>query len=205
MTDANGPACDSKRKIRRSPCVYIGVTDMTHLPPMRLDCAGRPEARQQVPDGLAAAYYLHFVQLVRLARQLVDDTDTAEEVVQDVFVRLKRRGQPSAPSLAYLRAAVLNQSRSVLRRRRLVRRHDAVRLTPELPLSDVAVGVAERDLIRRAIAGLPARQREVLVLRYYEDLPLQEIAATLGISVNATSAAISRALDSISDALKVDS
>lgn len=173
-------------------------------PPMRLASARSPEARRQVPDHLAAAYGMYYLQLVRLARQLVDDTGVAEEVVQDVFVRIQRRGRPDAPSLAYLRAAVLNQSRSALRRRGLLRRLDAAPPRVDPPLADVADGVAERDLIRHAITRLPIRQRAVLVLRYYEDLPLQEIASTLGITVNATSAALSRALESISKAMGAD-
>lgn len=44
-----------------------------------------------------------------------------------------------------------------------------------------------------AIAGLPRRQREVVVLRYYEDLPVAEIAAVLGTSPGAVSSALNRA------------
>jgi hypothetical protein len=72
-------------------------------------------------------------------------------------------------------------------------------------------GFRVRDLATRGACTsrdsphrLPARQREALVLRYHEDLPLQEIASTLGIAVNATSAALSRALESISKAIGAD-
>src|SRR5262245_52604881 len=72
---------------------------------------------------VAELYAAHRLRLVRLATLLVDDQDTAEDVVQDVFSRLPRNWQPgeAGKALPYLQRAVVNASRSVLRRRRTAR------------------------------------------------------------------------------------
>jgi DNA-directed RNA polymerase specialized sigma24 family protein len=74
---------------------------------------------------IANLYAAHRLRLVRLAVMLVDDQETAEDVVQDVFAKLHRGWRLRDPdrALAYLQRAVVNASRSVLRRRRYVRRH----------------------------------------------------------------------------------
>jgi RNA polymerase sigma-70 factor (sigma-E family) len=59
---------------------------------------------------------------------------------------------------------------------------------------DHAAAVADRDLLMRALAGLPKRQRTVLVLRYYSDLCELEIAAVLGCSVGTVKSQASRGL-----------
>src|SRR5690348_5456025 len=73
---------------------------------------------------VAALYRSHRLPMVRLARLLVDDLETAEDVVQDAFAALHRRWTSvAAPDAAvsYLRTSVVNGSRSVLRRRRTLR------------------------------------------------------------------------------------
>lgn len=152
---------------------------------------------------VTAAYETHYVALVRLAAQLVDDVGSAEEAVQEVFVRLHRRGAVGGEvTHAYLRSAVINQCRSTLRHRAVARRKSWVsdaRWHGVDTGPDPAAGVVERERIRSAIGRLTRRQQEVVVLRFFEDLPLQDIAATLGITVNATSAALARALTSIAE------
>ena len=59
---------------------------------------------------------------------------------------------------------------------------------------DQADAVAERDFLLRALAGLPPRQRTVLVLRYYNDLSEAEIAGVLGCSVGTVKSQASRGL-----------
>jgi RNA polymerase sigma factor (sigma-70 family) len=85
-----------------------------------------------------------------------------------------------------------------LRRRAVRRRPGAGEASEGWHQDGLEADVADRDQIRLAITRLSRRQREVVVLRYYEDLRVQDIAATLNISVNATSVALSRALDSLS-------
>ena len=143
-------------------------------------------------------YDAHYLRLVRLALNLVDDRDSAEDVVQDVFTAAQRRPAPADP-LPYLRTAVVNRARSLLRRRRVVRAFGARAAVVELAdAADEDVLRAERRTrLLAAIAALPTRQKEVVVLRYYEDLRVAEIAATLGITAAAVSTSLARALDAL--------
>jgi RNA polymerase sigma-70 factor (sigma-E family) len=141
----------------------------------------------------------HYLALVRLAMRLVDDQDTAEDVVQDVFAALARHRAPISDPPSYLRSAVVNRARSVLRRRRVARafwsRH------PETQIArgsdEPSLRAADRDQMLNAIARLPRRQREAIVLRYYEDLTVAQIADVLGVSPGAVSSALNRALGAL--------
>lgn len=146
-------------------------------------------------DEVQELFRQHYLALVRLAIRLVDDQDTAEDLVQDVFAALARRPAPVDDPHAYLRGAVLNRARSVLRRRRVARVFAATRTVrpDDEPADATSLRGAERSRMLAAIAGLPRRQREVVVLRYYEDLPVAEIAAVLGTSPGAVSSALNRA------------
>jgi len=138
---------------------------------------------------VAGLFRERHAELVRLAALVVGDRPTAEDVVQDVFARLCARNLLPDPdhALAYVRAAVLNGCRSVLRRRALVRRIGGAR---ELDRSDAVPDSAEdevilaedRKLVLAALASLPVRRREVLVLRYWLGLSEAEIASVMAIS-----------------------
>ena len=148
-------------------------------------------------SALPAFYREHQTGLVRLAMMLVGDEATAEDVVQDVFVRLHRNApalRDEQKLLAYVRSSVLNGCRSVLRRRKLVRRH-AERYEPPVwsAESQAMLGEDHREVMR-ALHRLPRRQREVLVLRFYADLPDDEIATTLRIRPSTVRSTMSRAL-----------
>ena len=146
----------------------------------------------------AELFERHYASLVRLAVHLVDDRDSAEDVVQDVFAALDP-SRPLSDAKRYLTTAVVNRSRSALRRRRVARLF-AGRATREEfaePASESAVRSAERDRMLAAIDALPRRQREAVVLRYYEDLPVAEIALVLDSSSGAVSSALTRALDAL--------
>jgi DNA-directed RNA polymerase specialized sigma24 family protein len=82
----------------------------------------RPTFRLAVD--LGEVFQEHRAELVRLAAFILGDRSTGEDVVQDVFVRVHQRGHlRDGDPLPYLRAAVVNGCRSVLRRRLLIRRH----------------------------------------------------------------------------------
>ncbi|MEO8889106.1 MAG: SigE family RNA polymerase sigma factor [Jatrophihabitantaceae bacterium] len=122
-------------------------------------------------------------RLLRLAYQLSHDRSTAEDLVQQALERVygswRRRAPEVAHAEAYVRRAVVNE---YLRRRRL--RSATEVITDEVP--DGPGGerfddeLAERDRVWRALTTLPPRQRTVLVLRYYEQLPDGEIAELIG-------------------------
>jgi RNA polymerase sigma-70 factor (sigma-E family) len=154
---------------------------------------------------LEAAYQAHYRSLVRLAALLIDDVGACEEVVQDAFVQVWRR-QPvlrePARLPAYLRSAVLNGARSHGRRTVLARRH--LRAAPSTsPGAEEAALAGDPDRrVLHALRSLPARQREVLALRYYLDLSEADIAATLGISAGAVKTHAHRGLATLGDALE---
>lgn len=155
---------------------------------------------------VAALFRTHRLSLVRLARLLVDDLETAEDVVQDAFTALHRRwGSITEPNaaLGYLRTSVVNGSRSVLRRRRTARAY----IWPagdrwSADAADAGVLLDEEHVeVLAALRRLPSRQREVLVLRYWAELTEAEIAATLDISVGAVKSSASRGRDAIAATL----
>lgn len=152
---------------------------------------------------LAAVYARQRLPMIRLARLLVDDTASAEDVVQDAFLGLLRHRQQfvdERSATAYLRTSVVNGSRSALRRRRTVREYLSRQREPE-PWPDTSTAMFEsagaaNDLLAH-VRRLPPRAREVLVLRYWGELSMREIAQTLRISEGTVKSTISRALDTL--------
>jgi RNA polymerase sigma-70 factor (sigma-E family) len=142
-------------------------------------------------DRLAALFVAEYDALVRLARLLGDPAD-AEDVVQSAFVLVYRRGRLRDPGLAgaYLRQTVVNLTRSGWRRRAVARRHEPSLVAPHSVDPDLAGGVA----IRAALASLPARQREAIVLRYYADLSEADTAEVMGVAVGSVKGYTSRGL-----------
>src|ERR1035437_3692980 len=149
---------------------------------------------------VTAIYSTHYRSLVRLAAFLVRDVGTAEEVVQDSFVAMHgawRGLRDSDKALSYLRQSVVNRSRSVLRHRMVVDRN-APKPAPDMPGGEQEyISKLERSALISALRTLPARQREVLVLRYYGDLSEAQIAATMGISTGAVKSHAARAMSSL--------
>ena len=149
-------------------------------------------------------FQAHHLELVRLAVLMVGDLATAEDVVQDAFEQLHRRWQSlrkQSSALGYARSAVLNGCRSVLRRRLVARRHESRIAAPARPDTDAAAAFEQRTELIDAFRTLPRRQREVLALRYYLDLSVAEVAATLRISEGAVRSTASRGLDALARAL----
>jgi RNA polymerase sigma-70 factor (sigma-E family) len=147
---------------------------------------------------IPSLYEQHWRALVRLAVLLVDDVASAEDVVQDAFIGLHRRSgelrDPNA-ALAYVRAAVVNLSRSVIRRRQTARRHLRVAEPEATPAADHDVLLREEHRgALDAVRSLPRRQREILVLRYWSGLSEREIAETLGISAGSVKSSASRGM-----------
>lgn len=167
---------------------------------------GEPgSAQRSADDAVTELYATHWQPLVRLAWLLLHDGAEAEEVVQDAFVALHAHWsglRDPAAAAAYLRRAVLNGARSALRHRGVEERWAAsVRGGPEDPgvrtgasAEDTAVAGLARDSLLAALGRLPARQREVLVLRYYLDLGEAQIADALEISPGSVKTHASRGL-----------
>jgi RNA polymerase sigma-70 factor (sigma-E family) len=142
--------------------------------------------------------------LVRLARFFVDDRDAAEDLVQEAFIRLARSFssiRDQASLAAYLRSVVLNLARDHNRRGLVSLRHRPP-ADPEVASVEDRVGLAEdQRRVLEALRALPRRQRDCLVLRYYEELGVAEIASTLGISANSVKTHLQRGLRSLEGSL----
>jgi RNA polymerase sigma-70 factor (sigma-E family) len=169
------------------------------LPP----AAGRPiagGADQQADDLVSDLYQAHALSLVRMAKLLLRDQPSAEDVVQDAFLGLYRAWpglRDRDHVLPYLRAAVINGSRSVLRSRRRALLRPVHHEPPASSAESAAMVGEDRREVLAAVARLPRRMREVLVLRYYLGLPDQEIAAALGVSRGTVSSTASRGLAAV--------
>jgi len=152
-------------------------------------------------------YSMHYTALVRLAAMLVRDTPTAEEVVQDSFVAMHdgwERLRDPEKALAYMRQAVVNRSRSVLRHRMVVEKNQQ-KPPPDMPSAEHgALALVERSAVIAALRDLPERQREAIVLRYYADLSEAEIAAAMKISRGAVKSHTSRGMAALRVALEYD-
>ncbi|HYZ99153.1 MAG TPA: sigma-70 family RNA polymerase sigma factor [Acidimicrobiales bacterium] len=149
------------------PGHLLGVGDAPRLRAELLEGVGADGSEQALAD----VYSADFERLVRLAYLLTGSRATAEDLVQDSFLRLHDRWDDVRAPSAYLRTVVLNACRAHHRRarREAAAFGDLVRdgVQPETPV------------LLDALARLPYRQRAALVLRFYEDWPDAEIAALL--------------------------
>ena len=139
--------------------------------------------------------------MVKLASWLVNEQDLGEEIVQDVFVKLAAPDfaiEELASPRAYLRTAVVHQSRSRIRRLVRARRHRPER---SLPVDGPEDFLADQELAD-AIKTLPRRQREVVVLRFTDDLKVADIAATLGLAEGTVKKHLHRALATLRQLLE---
>lgn len=141
----------------------------------------------------------HYQALVRLAALLVGDIAVAERVVQDAFVALyhARWRQDSDRALVYLRRAVIRRSRSAGQRaspRGDVSQPVRCRAAGGQHVSGASPGCSA---VISALYRLPARQREAVLLRYYSELPEEQIANIMGLSRRAVGRLLERARASL--------
>jgi RNA polymerase sigma-70 factor (sigma-E family) len=181
----------------------LPVTEI--LPPDAFPVSGTVRAEWSADRAVIELYSQHYRALVRLAALLVRDTPTAEEVVQDSFVAMHggwQRLRDTEKALAYLRQAVVNRSRSVLRHRTVVDKN-LQKAPPDMPSAEHgALVLLERSAVVAALRGLPDRQREAIVLRYYADLSEAEIATAMGISRGAVKSHTARGMTALRTTLE---
>ncbi|HEX6524093.1 MAG TPA: SigE family RNA polymerase sigma factor [Streptosporangiaceae bacterium] len=154
-----------------------------------------------------AAAFAAFVRansrsLYGTAYLLTGDQDAAEELVQDTLVRLHPKWVRVAAAespLAYVRRALINGF--VSQRRRAASRELPLWDPPDAAdvadVADVAEAVSTRRTLVTLLAGLPARQRAALVMRYLYDLPDTEIATALGCRVATVRSIVSRGITTL--------
>jgi RNA polymerase sigma-70 factor (sigma-E family) len=170
-----------------------------------------PETATDEPVTFEAYVATRGPALIRFASRLTGSQHRAEDLVQDALAKayqrwdsIQRKDQPDV----YLRRIIVNGARSWWRPRS--NREVPIDTTPTGTTPTELIGtradardagaqtdqlVAERDAMWRLIATLPARQRAVLVLRYYEDLDDNTIAAILDCSPVTVRTHAMRALD----------
>ena len=127
----------------------------------------------------------HYPSLRSLALVMLGDASAAEEVASEVFVKAFsgwRRFRSIEHPPSYLRAMVVNECRSRIRRRQVEERVNEEELRHARVASPADERIGDLDLLA-AVRSLPPRQRACVVLRYMEDLPDREIAETLGCSI----------------------
>ena len=153
---------------------------------------------------LDAWYRDHATHLLRLAVLACGDRAAAEDVVHDAFIRCVSARPGPAPGMerAYLRRAVLNLSSNV---HRWERRHRDDRL-PVAAHGEPAEGAAVRadtaERVVTAVRGLPVRQRDCVLLRYFAGLSDAEVAETLGVSAGSVKTHLHRARSTLREILE---
>jgi RNA polymerase sigma-70 factor (sigma-E family) len=170
-------------------------------PAYALDHTAPPAAPITIDD----LYRTHRMQMVRLAILLVDDLASAEDVVQEAFAGLYRNWgglRDRNAAIGYLRTAVVNGSRSMLRRRRTARAYVPPDPGTARSAESLAMLSSEHQAVVSALGDLAPRQREVLVLRYYGGLSEAEIAETTGLSKGTVKSTASRAVAKLGDIMR---
>ncbi len=136
--------------------------------------------------------------LLRTARSLTANPSDAEDLLQTALAKTYlawERIQDHRALDGYVRRALVNTRTSQWRRRKVDEfACDELPEPDPLPSPDPAEQQAVRDAMWRAVGKLPARQRAMVVLRYYEDLSEMQTAEVLGVSVGTVKSAVSRAL-----------
>lgn len=175
-----------------------------------------PAAPTSEADAFDAFVRARMPALLRFAHALTGDPHTAADLVQDAlektglrWSRLDKYGDPEA----YVRRAIVNGRTSRWRKHR---RETLVDVVPDRVIdlntypagatlraqADGATERAQHDELWRLLATLPTRQRAVLVLRYYEDLSEDQIAATLGCAPGTVKSQASKGLAKLRAALQ---
>jgi RNA polymerase sigma factor (sigma-70 family) len=142
---------------------------------------------------LATLFQEQYAPMVRLATLLTGSEHRAEEVVMDAFARLTPRIDSLETPAAYLRTSVVNGTRSHHRRLRTVRRQPPPRVEP--------VDDPEVDELWQRLDALRPDERTCVVMRFYLDLPLAEIAEQLDMPLGTVKSHLHRAVATLRDLL----
>ena len=160
-----------------------------------------PDAGDDTVGDVSGLFRARYPEMVRLAGLL--GADDPEDIAQEAFARLSRKHgslrDPDA-ALAYVRSTVCNLTRNRHRHLRVVRLrtpagHD------EASSEQVVILREDQREVLAALAGLPPRRREAIVLRYWLDLSEREIAEAMGISPGTVKSNVSRGLAALAEML----
>jgi RNA polymerase sigma factor (sigma-70 family) len=151
---------------------------------------------------MAELFQTRYLDMVRLAGLL--GADDPEDIAQEAFARLLTAGgrpRPDTDPTPYLRAIVCNLTRNRHRHLRVVRAKTPAAV--DEPSTEHAAIVREDQAeVIAALAALPVRRREAIVLRYWLDLSEREIAQTMGVSPGTVKSLVSRGMAALAQALE---
>lgn len=158
-------------------------------------------SRWAAPETFAEFVRGRHGDLLRFAHVLCGDRHLAEDLVQDAlervgmaWPRIERQDNPEA----YVRRTITNR---YLNKIRVMRREQLTDSPPETGTGFEPPFEPPDDRLRRLLAGLPRRQRAVIVLRFYLDYSEQQIAETLGCTTGTVKSNASRAMAKLREAL----
>jgi RNA polymerase sigma-70 factor (ECF subfamily) len=145
----------------------------------------------------------HGPTLVLLARQWASDAPTADDIVQEGFLRFWRSREKAIDPVAYLYACVKRSGLEWQRNlRRRVRREEAAARPEAQPLFATNLEMHERQLmVESAMTHLPESQREVLVMKIWGKLTFPQIAEALDISPDTAASRYRYALSKLRELL----
>jgi RNA polymerase sigma-70 factor (sigma-E family) len=150
---------------------------------------------------VSALFRARYPEMVRLADLL--GADDPEDIAQEAFARLIRKHSslrnPDA-ALAYVRASVCNLTRNRHRHLRVARLRTPAGQDEASSEQAVILREDQREVLA-ALAGLPPRRREAIVLRYWLDLSEREIARAMGVSTGTVKSNVSRGLAALAEVL----
>ena len=148
------------------------------------------------PGAFEVLYQRHWTPLVRLAFLMTGSRELAEDVVQDAFVGLQRAWSTVDLPPAYLRRSVVNGVRGQMRRQSTAERRFPLSVVEDV---DADTEDPEDDRLWRLLGRLPDRQRHALVLRYYQDLAIEDVARLLDCPLGTAKSLIHRGLSRLQE------
>ncbi|MDE1008413.1 MAG: RNA polymerase sigma factor [Paraburkholderia fungorum] len=153
---------------------------------------------RQDPAAVRSLVARKLPRLLALATRMLGDRMEAEDVAQEVFVRIWKQAprwrEGEAKVDTWVHRVALNLCYDRLRGRREVPDDDLPDEVDPAALPDAALEArAQDERVREALAALPARQREALVLNYYQEMSNIDAAALMGITVDALESLLARA------------
>ena len=161
-----------------------------------------PDVDGDAATGVSGLFRARYPEMVRLADLL--GADDPEDIAQEAFARLIRKHgslrDPDA-AVAYVRAIVCNLTRNRHRHLRVARLRTPAAQDEDSSEQAAILREDHREVLA-ALAGLPARRREAIVLRYWLDLSEREIAEAMGVSPGTVKSSVSRGLAALAQALR---
>lgn len=153
-------------------------------------------------ESFAALYQRYYGAMVALAYSIVADICLAEDAAQETFA-IACRDLPNLRRKEKFGSWLSGICRNVARQMRR-REHQAVNASIQQPARNPDNENGRTDAIRRAVWNLRPTERELIVLRYYDNLPYEQIAQVLDISIQAVNGRLVRAKRKIAAYLKRD-